>query len=126
MNDPTHPASSTRPPSSSESFLERFNFYWEAARLWMTQAWRIGFLMARGAYLTQERRNLFEKLGEDVYYKIQKGELRNTDLNEVVVEIDRLTKKLETSEIKIRSLRFGKRAPRSAPAELNDTSKESL
>lgn len=94
--------------------------------MWFTQAWRIGFLMARGAYLTQERKNLFEKLGEDVYYKIQKGELRNTDLNEVVVEIDRLTKKLEVSEIKIRSVRFGKRTPRNTPAELNDTSEESL
>lgn len=126
MNDPTHPAPSSQSSVSSETFLERFNFYWEAARLWMTQAWRIGFLMARGAYLTQERRDLFGRLGEDVYYKIKKGELRNTDLSVAVEEIDRLTKKLEISEIKIRSVRFGKRPPRNTPAELKDNSEESL
>jgi hypothetical protein len=91
----------------TESTVEKLSLLWETVRLWLTQAWRIAFLMARGAYLTQERRNLFEKLGEEVYYKIQKGELRNTELHDLVKEVDRLTKKLEISEIKIRSIRFG-------------------
>lgn len=82
----------------------------------MTQAWRIAFLMAKGAYLSQERRTLFGKLGEEVYYKILKGELRNTELQNHVKDIERLTKKLEISEIRIRSLRFGQRLPsRSTP-----------
>ena len=111
MNNPTHPENSVRPPSLSENVLDKVNFGWETARLWLTQAWRIAFLMARGAYLTQERRNLFKKLGEEVYVKIQKGELRNVDLENQMSEINRLTKKLELSEIKIRSIRFGKQSP---------------
>jgi hypothetical protein len=103
MNNPSHPQ------TSAESTLERMGSYWETTRLWLTQAWRIAFLMARGAYLTQERRNLFAKLGEEVFYKILKGELRNTELQNQVKEIERITKKLEISEIKIRSLRFGQR-----------------
>ena len=84
--------------------------------MWMTQAWRIAFLMAKGAYLSQERRTLFGKLGEEVYYKILKGELRNTELQNHVKDIERLTKKLEISEIRIRSLRFGQRlASRNTP-----------
>jgi predicted house-cleaning noncanonical NTP pyrophosphatase (MazG superfamily) len=82
--------------------------------------------MARGAYLSQERRNLFEKLGEDVYYKIQKGELRNTELSDVVKQVDRITKKLEVSEIKIRSIRFGKRVERPTLPQLEETSGEPL
>lgn len=110
MNNPSHPDnSSEKIVPFAESTLERVGSYWETARLWLTQAWRIAFLMARGAYLTQERRNLFGKLGEEVYYKILKGELRNTELEDQVKQIDRLTKKLEISEIKIRSLRFGQR-----------------
>lgn len=108
----------------AESTLEKLGAYWETARLWLTQAWRIAFLMARGAYLTQERRNLFSKLGEDVYYKISKGELRNTELESLVKEIDRLTKKLEVSEIKIRSLRFGQRLA-SSPSLESETSGDS-
>ncbi|NBX76619.1 MAG: hypothetical protein EBQ92_08695 [Proteobacteria bacterium] len=110
MNNPSHPETPTEKLAPiAESTLERIGSYWETTRLWLTQAWRIAFLMARGAYLTQERRNLFGKLGEEVFYKIQKGELRNTELQNQVKEIERLTKKLEISEIKIRSLRFGQR-----------------
>ncbi|NDC23126.1 MAG: hypothetical protein EB078_01310 [Proteobacteria bacterium] len=60
----------------------------------------------------RERRELFGKLGESVYYKILKGELRSGELESVVKEIDRLTKKLELSELKVRAIRFGSR-PRS-------------
>jgi hypothetical protein len=110
MNNPSHPETpSEKLAPLAESTLERVGSYWETIRLWLTQAWRIAFLMARGAYLTQERRNLFGKLGEEVFYKILKGELRNTELQNQVKEIERLTKKLEISEIKIRSLRFGQR-----------------
>jgi len=106
---------------TAETSIEKISAYWETARLWLTQAWRIAFLMARGAYLTQERRNLFSKLGEDVYYRIAKGELRNTELENQVKEIDRLTKKLEVSEIKIRSLRFGQRLPQASSTAETET-----
>jgi len=116
MNNPSHPDSpSEKLAPLTESTLERIGSYWETTRLWLTQAWRIAFLMARGAYLTQERRNLFGKLGEEVFYKILKGELRNTDLQNQVKDIERLTKKLEISEIKIRSLRFGQRLSNPPP-----------
>jgi len=99
---------STQTPIA-ESRIEKLSIFWETVRLWLTQAWRIAFLMARGAYLTQDRKSLFGKLGEEVYYKIQKGEIRNAELQHLVKDIDRLTKKLEISEIKIRSVRFGSR-----------------
>lgn len=108
MTDALKPPSA-HPATSTQTFTEKVGQYWETLRLWMTQAWRIAFLMAKGAYLSQERRTLFGKLGEEVYYKIQKGELRNTELHNHVKDIDRLTKKLEISEIRIRSLRFGQR-----------------
>lgn len=95
--------------SSSEKvgILERVGTTVDLFRQWISKAWRIGMLMVKGAYLLGERRRLFVKLGEEVYYKISKGELRNAELEPLVHQLDRLTKKVEIEEMLIRSLRFG-------------------
>lgn len=63
--------------------------------------------MAKGAYLVGERRRLFQRLGEEIYYKVVKGEFAHADLEPLVRELDRLTKKVELEEMLIRGLRFG-------------------
>lgn len=80
------------------------------ARLWFSKAWRIGILMAKGAYLLGERRRLFERLGEEVYFKVLKGELQNSELEPLVKQLERLSKKIEIEEMLIRSLRFGRQS----------------
>ena len=69
--------------------------------------------MANGAYLLSERRRLFGKLGEEVYARIARGELRSPELEPLVHQLDRLTKKVEIEEILIRNLRYGKASTRS-------------
>ena len=97
---------------NTESRLERFGTFIDSIRLWTTKAWKISLLMAKGAYLLSERRRLFLKLGEDVYYKIQKGEMRIPDLEFIVSQLDRLTKKVELEEMLIRNIRFGSKIAR--------------
>ncbi|MBI4405324.1 MAG: hypothetical protein HY537_14265 [Deltaproteobacteria bacterium] len=87
--------------------LERSGLAMDSVRTWLTRFWKIGLLMAKGAYLIGERRRLFLRLGEEVYYKICKGELRHAELESVVHQLDRLTKKIEIEEMLIRNLRFG-------------------
>lgn len=87
--------------------IEKLSSSWETLRLWAIQAWKIAFALARGSYFVQERHRLFSKLGEELYYKSKKGELLDARLQGPIEEIDRLTKKLELSEMRIRSLRFG-------------------
>ena len=74
--------------------------------------------MAKGGYLITERKRLFAKLGEDVYFKIQKGEWRNVELEPLVKQLERLSKKIEIEEMLVRSIRFGRRG-RMAPTESN-------
>lgn len=93
--------------TSSSNWVEKLGGFWELIRLWSIQAWKIAFSMARGGYFVQERQHLFAKLGEDLYYKAKKGEWLDAQFQLSIEEIDRLTKKLELSEIRIRSLRFG-------------------
>lgn len=66
--------------------------------------------MSKGAYLLTERKALFTKLGEDVYYKIRKGEWQNSELEPLVGQIDRLNKKIELEEMQIRNVRYGKKS----------------
>jgi len=87
--------------------IEKLSGLWETLRLWVVQAWKIAFTMVRGSYFVQERQRLFSKLGEELYYKSKKGEFLDARLQGPIDEIDRLTKKLELSEMRIRSLRFG-------------------
>jgi len=107
IENPDHPATESKAQMFTESVVEKFSHHLETGRLWITRSWQIALLMAKGAYLTTERRRLFGKLGEEVYFKIQKGELHNTELERVVEEIDRLSKKLEVEELQIRAVRFG-------------------
>ncbi len=79
----------------------------ETLRGWVTQSWKIALLMGKGAYLLSERRKLFTQMGEEVYYKIQKGEFANEALSPIVKQIDRLTKKIELEEMQIRTARYG-------------------
>lgn len=90
-----------------ETALERVGGWVDTVRGWTTKSWRIALRMTKGAYLLSERRRLFKQLGEEVYYKIQKGEMRNADLEPVVEELNRLSKKVELEERQIRNIRFG-------------------
>jgi hypothetical protein len=95
-------------------FIERFAGNVDGFRKWFSKAWKIGSLMTKGAYLVGERKRLFTQLGEEVYYKVVKGELQNAELEPIVHKLDRLTKKVEIEEILIRSMRFGGRPTRSS------------
>jgi hypothetical protein len=89
------------------STLEHIGGWIDGLRAWGISSWKIALRMTKGAYLLSERRRLFKQLGEEVYYKIQKGEMRNADLEPVVDELNRLTKKVELEERQIRQIRFG-------------------
>ena len=81
----------------------------DVLKAWFTQSWKIGIMMAKGAYLLSERRRLFSKLGEEVYYKVERGEIQNKDLESIVKDLSLLTKKVELEEMLIRSTRFGRK-----------------
>ena len=110
------------PKESSESIgtLERIGTSFDNLRGLGTKFLRIGVLMAKGAYLMGERRQLFLKLGQAVYDKVQKGELKNAELEPIVHQLDRMTKKVEIEEILIRRLRFH----RSSRANRAETTKQ--
>lgn len=100
--------------SSQISALERFGTAVDAARTWLGRTWRIAILLAKGAYIVNERRRLFVKLGEEAFARLSRGELKSPELEPLVVQLERLTKKVEIEEILIRNLRFGTRSGRSA------------
>lgn len=104
---PKHPTGKM-PRFDTVSTLEKIGTGVDTVRGWMTQAWKIGMNMGKGAYLLSERRRLFAHLGEEVYYKFVKGELHHGDLEPLIKQLDRLTKKVEIEEMLIRSIRFGK------------------
>lgn len=102
--------------------LEKFGTAFDEARFWFAKTFRIGMRMAQGAYLLGERRQLFGKLGEEVYRQMQKGELKGADLEPMIKQLDRLTKKVEIEEMLIRNLRFGTtRVGRSISEQPSDT-----
>ena len=88
--------------------LERVGSLMDTARIWLIRSWKLATLMTKGAYLIGERKQLFFRLGEQVYYKIQKGEIKVSELDDVVAQLDRLTKKIEIEEMLVRTTRFGK------------------
>lgn len=96
------------------SGLERLGIAVDAARTWVGRTWRIGILLAKGAYIVGERRRLFVKLGEEVFAKHSRGEIAAPELDPLFQQLERLTKKVEIEEILIRNLRFGTRGGRSA------------
>lgn len=89
------------------SFAERAGNAIDELRFWLVHSWRLASLMAKGAYLVGERKRLFRRLGEEVYYKTTKGELAHADLEPLVHQLDKLTKKVELEEMLIRRIRFG-------------------
>ena len=68
--------------------------------------------MSKGAYLLSERRRLFGKLGEEVYYRMVKGEWQNAELEPLIRQLEKLSKKVEIEEMLIRGIRFGARPAR--------------
>lgn len=110
MNETPEKAPSKTSHPSSEYFLnhlERFLTQLDVVRFWFTRSWRIGIMMAKGGYLTSERKKLFKRLGEEAFHRIQKGDLSLGDLIPLTQEIKELTKKIEIQELLIRRLRFG-------------------
>ncbi|MFM8316183.1 MAG: hypothetical protein ACKOA8_18030 [Deltaproteobacteria bacterium] len=101
------------------SKLEWLLTQWDVVRFWFTRAWRIGLLMAKGGYLLSERKKLFKRLGEETYYRIQKGDLSLSELLPLTQEINDLTKKIEIEELLIRRLRFGTSFRRKLNSENN-------
>lgn len=93
--------------SKTRIFIEHAADTADVMKAWVTQSWKIGMLLLKGAYLLSERRRLFCQLGEEVYYKFEKGELQNKDLEPIVKQLSRMTKKVELEEMQIRSTRFG-------------------
>lgn len=83
--------------------LERFGTSLDLARSNLYRYWKLAKLMAKGAYLVGERRRLFEKLGEEVYFRSQKGEFHDPELSQTIHQLNRMTKKLEIEEMFIRS-----------------------
>ena len=110
MEEPTQPDNSTKSKHTSEfvlNQLERLGTQLDVLRFWFTRAWKIGLLMAKGGYLLSERKKLFKRLGEETYYRIQKGDLSLSELIPLTEDIKALTKKIELEELMIRRLRFG-------------------
>lgn len=107
--------------------VEKVGNSFDGIKMWFSKAYRIGVLMANGAYLLSERRRLFGKLGEEVYARIARGELKSPELEPLVHQLDRLTKKVEIEEILIRNLRYGKpaRAGNADPSANSSTSPSS-
>lgn len=101
-----------KPKSPHIGFAERLGDAIDELRYWLVHSWRLASLMAKGAYLVGERKRLFRRLGEEVYYKMAKGELANADLEPLVNQLGRLTKKVEIEEMLIRGIRFGEQRSR--------------
>ena len=76
-------------------------------RHWFVKVGRLSMILAKGSYRLGERRRLFVKLGEEVYDRINRGELVCDDLNTTVQQLNRLTKKVKIEEMLIHKIRFG-------------------
>jgi len=68
-------------------------------------------LMAKGAYLLGERRRLLLKLGEEAFARLKSEDWKAADLEQLVRQLERVSKKIEIEEKLIQEERFGDRAP---------------
>ena len=110
MNETPQTEISKKTHPNSEYFLNKLELVMtqiDVVRFWFTRSWRIGMMMAKGGYLTSERKKLFRRLGEEAFYQMQKGDMSLSDLVPLTQEIKDLTKKIEIQELLIRRLRFG-------------------
>jgi hypothetical protein len=110
VNEPIqtdHPKSGKAASDYALNKLEWFITQVDIVRFWFTRAWRIGILMVKGGYLLSERKKLFTRLGEETFYRMQKGDLSLSELTPFTDEIKNMTKKIEIEELLIRRLRFG-------------------
>lgn len=98
--------------TSKPGIIERMGLLVDGIRQGSLNVWKIGVLMLKGAYLVTERRHLFEKLGEEVFFKIQKGEWQNAELETKIQQLQKMTRKVEVEEARIRGIRYGTRAGR--------------
>ena len=89
--------------------LEKIGTWFDLFRAWLTKAWRIGILMAKGSYLVGERRRLFQKLGEDLYRSFSEQGANPERFTPTIQALNRTTKKIELEEVLIKNLRFGTR-----------------
>jgi hypothetical protein len=105
------------PESKPETSIERLGATTDIVRLWLSKAWRIGVMMTKGAYLLGERKRLLRKLGEEAYTKLASGEWKSTELDPMVRQLERLTKKVEIEEMLIRGVRFGTKPGRNRGPE---------
>ncbi|NBX69011.1 MAG: hypothetical protein EBR01_08635 [Proteobacteria bacterium] len=110
MNETPQTEISKKTHPNSDYFLNKLELVMtqiDVVRFWFTRSWRIGMMMAKGGYLTSERKKLFRRLGEEAFYQMQKGDMSLSDLVPLTQEIKDLTKKIEIQELLIRRLRFG-------------------
>ncbi len=83
-------------------------------QLWASKAWRIGVLMAKGAYLLDERNRLLHQLGEEALLRVKRGDWKGQEIEPLIQQLERINKKIEIEESLIRNLRFGTRGKYSA------------
>jgi hypothetical protein len=108
-------------PQKKIPFLERLGGSLDGMRSWVSAAWRMGSMMAKGAYLLGERKALLYKLGQEVYKHCHSGEIQHASIDPIIHQLDRLNKKVEIEETLIENLRYGvkhgRKGPRSAQGD---------
>lgn len=110
MNKTPQNEATQKTDNSSDYWLTKLEWLMtqiDLIRFWFTRSWRIGVMMGKGGYLTSERKKLFKKLGEEAFYRMQKGDMSLNDLIPLTQEIKDITKKIEIQELLIRRIRFG-------------------
>jgi len=110
MTDPQHSSPNPTPPNPHNKYgfnTERLSLASEGLRLWMGKAWKIGVLMAKGAYLLGERRRLLLKLGDEAFARLKSSEWKADELDQLVKQLERVTKKIDIEEKLIQAERFG-------------------
>ncbi len=103
----SQPTPNPSPNSKYQISSERLSLASEGLRLWVGKAWKIGVLMAKGAYLLGERRRLLLKLGEESFGRLKSGDWKADELDQLVKQLERVTKKIDIEEKLIQSARFG-------------------
>lgn len=85
--------------------VEKLLLWWDGMKRWFYQAARLGWMMARGAYLLGERRRLLAKLGEQVLDQMKKGGLSAEPLRLIIENLELVTQSIESEERRIQEVR---------------------